>query len=180
MFAHPTRAQLRKMSLFSVFRMHEARAAALGKTRDDMAAELGMSPSNMQRLFADQNYWPTLPNLARFCRVTGTTLVLDWLLVQVEDGLFAEGGVPFGSCDVNEADLLRSLRDMAREFGELAARIEEGTRPDSEAGSSLSRTEARRIYREAMDLIGRAMDLAVRIRPAFAHTGTEEFFDGKG
>ena len=118
-----------------------------GKTRDEIAAEVGWGASNANRIFSSENYWPSLPTVARFCVACGNTLLLDWLHAQVR-----LGGLKFDPEPMDAASLVLSMGRMFRELGDVA-RVGER----SVADGDISPGEARQLIGELYELIEEAM-----------------------
>ncbi|BBD08428.1 phage regulatory CII family protein [Desulfovibrio ferrophilus] len=135
---------LEKLSLYDAIQLSVSKS---GKTRDEIAAEVGWAASNANRIFSSENYWPSLPTVARFCVACGNTLLLDWLHSQVR-----LGGLKFDPEPMDAADLVLSMGRMFRELGDVA-RVGER----SVADNHISPDEARRLMRELYELIEEAM-----------------------
>lgn len=132
------------LSLYDAIQLSISRS---GKTRDEIAAEVGWSASNSNRIFSRENYWPSLPTIARFCVACGNTLLLDWLNVQVR-----LGGLKFDPKPMDAKGLVLTMGRMFRELGDVAR---EGER--AVADGEISPGEARRLTRELYQLIEEAM-----------------------
>jgi len=135
--------KLDKLSLYDAIQLSVTKS---GKTRDEIAAEVGWAASNANRIFSSENYWPSLPTVARFCVACGNSLLLDWLHTQVR-----LGGLRFDPQPLDAADLVLSMGRMFRELGDVA-RVGER----SVADGSVSPDEARRLIKELYDLIEEA------------------------
>ncbi|WP_461210374.1 phage regulatory CII family protein [Desulfocurvus sp. DL9XJH121] len=135
--------KLDKLSLYDAIQLSVTKS---GKTRDEIAAEVGWAASNANRIFSTENYWPSLPTIARFCVACGNTLLLDWLHSQVR-----QGGLLFDPEPMDAAALVLSMGRMFRELGDVA-RIGER----SVADGRVSPDEARRLIRELYDVIEEA------------------------
>lgn len=109
-----------------------------GKSIEDVAAEMGWTMSNANRIFASDNYWPTLPNIPKLCEKLGNTILIDWLLVQAEQGGLEK---EFGEFDWVE--LLEALNQFSADVGALHEEAAEVVK-DREIDSH----EARRMRRK--------------------------------
>lgn len=132
--------KLDKLSLYDAIQLSVGRS---GKTRDEIAAEVGWAASNANRIFSSENYWPSLPTVARFCVACGNTLLLDWLHTQVR-----LGGLRFDPEPMDATTLVLSMGRMFRELGDVA-RVGER----SVADGIISPDEARRLIRELHGLM---------------------------
>ena len=130
-----------------------------GKNIDHVAAEMGWQPSNARRIFSSDDYWPTLPNLARLCVVLGNTILLDWLATQAE-----AGGCRLAFEALDAKGLLLSMGDMFKELGEAAAEC----RKALEGDQSISQAEARRLVRKLRDLAASVLRAISGLHPTAA------------
>ena len=139
-----------------------------GKTVEEVSAEVGWSTSVAQRISNPaENYWPGLPTIPRFCVACGSTLIIDWLVAQIEIG-----GVDLDTDCLDWTGLLLTLTDMERELGDVAREVREAIEPDKDDGvRRISRTEAKRIIREVQDVIGKGVDLINGLRPTAGKGG---------
>jgi hypothetical protein len=140
-----------------------------GKHRDDIAAEVGWSSSVSSRIFnPSESYWPSLPTVPRFCVACGSTLLIDWLVAQVEIG-----AVEIDPDELDWVGLLLALTEMEKELGDVAREVRRAIDPKGAKGRDLSRTEAKRIIREVQDIITKGVDIIKGLRPAAGQTGEE-------
>ncbi len=131
-------------SLASAIRMA---VAVSDKNEDEIAAAMGWGSSVSNRVFSNQDYWPTLPTIPRFCEVTGNTILAQWI---VDNTNFL--AVPAQPMDA--PTLMADLRKMMREFSELLRESEKALED-----GSISTAEARRVLNELDDIfsVGSAM-----------------------
>ena len=117
------------------------------KTDDEIAAEMGWSSSTANRIFHNQDYWPSLPNLPRLCLVLGNSVIPRWI---IDNAVFHFDRVR----PMDAPTLFTSLRQMMAETARL---IEEGEK-SLEDGKVVSQ-EARRVLRALADVfhVGGAM-----------------------
>lgn len=149
---------LTKLTLFEVFRL----ALRLsGKSESDIAEAMGWPPANAHRIFADDSYWPTLPNIPRLCAALGNQVILDWCRVQAAAMPCPERAKP-----LNPPALLDALAALFEESGQLAGRIRE-----SAADGTITSIERRRITREAYDVAVQALSIIAGLSAA---SGREE------
>jgi hypothetical protein len=140
-----------------------------GKHRDDIAAEVGWSSSVSSRIFnPSESYWPSLPTVPRFCVACGSTLLIDWLVAQVEIG-----AVELEPDELDWVGLLLGLTEMEKELGDVAKEVRRAIDPKGAQGRDLSRTEAKRIIREVQDVITRGVDLIKGLRHTAGNPGKE-------
>jgi hypothetical protein len=150
---------LRHLSLSDVIALMVAGA---GKHADDLAAEVGWSASVASRIFnPSESYWPSLPTVPKFCAACGSTLLIDWLVAQIEIG-----AVEIDPDAMDWQGMLLALTDMEKELGDVAQAIRTAIAPDEGDGKRrVSRTEAKRIIREVQDVITKSVDLINGLRP---------------
>lgn len=129
---------LKGFSLPAAFQM----ACALSrKSQDDIAAEMGWSISMSNRVFCNQDYWPTLASIPRFCQVVGNTILAQWIIENVNMGL-----------DVPAADAKSLLAHMRKLLHECSRVIEEGEKALDD--NTVDYCEARRMNKCIADLLG--------------------------
>ncbi|WP_243546347.1 phage regulatory CII family protein [Pseudodesulfovibrio tunisiensis] len=138
-----------------------------GRSWETVANMVGWGPANVNRIRdAKDDYWPTLPKLARFCSACRSTLVLDWIGAQVEIG-----AVELEVAALDCVSLLDSLGDLFREMGEVAKAGGDAVHDDGDKGCHISQREARQIIRELVDVINRGMLMVSRLRPIAGKPG---------
>lgn len=125
-----------------------------GKSVDDVAAEMGWGLSNANRIFSRENYWPTLPNLARLCTVLGNTVLLEWLHAQAE-----ACGLRFDAEDVDATGLVLALGRLFKEMSDVAKEGAEAVKD-----GKIDQGEARRILRELRDVAVEVRRLTTSLR----------------
>ncbi len=131
------------------------------KSRDDVAAEMGWTPGNADRIFGTENYWPTLPNIPRLCIVLGNNILIDWLHAQAHAG-GVKHHFPALDCgalllDMNQ--LMRDLGDAAKE-GERAVTIRPG-----ELAPRIDPAEASRLIKRLLSLCTDTIHTIRGLRP---------------
>ena len=142
---------LKKISLLDAMQLA---VAASGKSRDDIGAEMGWSPTVTNRIFSTDNYWPSLPSIPRLCFVMGNTIVADWILANAEEYLKKQPEI-----SLDAPGLIQELGRLFKEIGDVATQAERSVEDDK-----LTRLEARRIIRELYDVINKAMDMIAGLR----------------
>lgn len=145
----PTLDQLRGVSLQAALRLALATAT---KTEDEIAAAMGWSPAQQARFFRSHDYWPSLPNIPRFCAVMGNTVLPLWVIANTE---FCETR----STPVDAAALLRGLGQMLTEMGGLA---QDATKALEDG--SVDELEAKRMLRRLRDIFTAGYTLVPRLQ----------------
>ena len=86
--------------------------ALSGKSDDDIAAAMGWGSSVANRIFHNQDYWPSLPALPKLCVVLGNRVVPYWIMDNAD--YLVEKARP-----MDAPALFKALREMMRETAEL-------------------------------------------------------------
>lgn len=128
---------LRGYSLPAALRMAFALS---GKSDDEIAAQMGWSASTANRIFHNQDYWPSLPTLPKLCLVLGNDVVPRWIMENAE--FIMQPARP-----MDAPALFKALRGMMRETAEL---LEQGESALND--NSIAVQEARRVLRELSDV----------------------------
>ena len=144
---------LKLMSLADVLGLQVRRS---GKTWEDVAAVCGWPAGVTNRIRQpDDDYWPTLPRLPRFCVATKSTLVCKWIQAQAEaGGLKYRDPEPFDCMNA-----LKALADLTIELGDVANEIREAVH-----NKTIDHQEAKRILRKLYDLCGGCMSMIAGMR----------------
>lgn len=130
---------LRGMSLQAAFRL----AVALSRHSDpEIAAVMGWSKSVENRVFSNENYYPSLPNLTKFCDAVGNTIVPQHVMANCN--AVAE------QCD--PIDAVKLLSAMGSLFARMGAVAKEGEAALANDGK-VDAAEAKRILRRLQDVI---------------------------
>lgn len=111
------------------------------KSDDEIAAEMGWNRSTANRIFHNQDYWPSLPTLPKLCVVLGNAVVPRWI---IDNSDFILGRVQ----PLDAPALFKALRQMMQE---VAGLLEEGERALDD-GQVVS-MEARRVLRALEDVL---------------------------
>jgi transcriptional regulator with XRE-family HTH domain len=114
--------------------------ALSGKSDDEIAAAMGWGSSTANRIFHNQDYWPSLPTLPKLCVVLGNTVVPRWITDNAD--FLTERARP-----MDASQLFKALRGMMRETAEL---LEAGERALTDG--KIESLEARRVLRELEDI----------------------------
>jgi hypothetical protein len=138
---------LTKLSFPAVMSMALAQSRL---SRDDVAAEMGWSPSMASRTFTESdNYWPQLPSVPHLCAVLGNTLILEWMLANANALACPLRPAPLDP----ETMVLR----MGRLFREMSDVAKVGSRAVEDG--EITTSEARRIIKELRDLNSELMEM---------------------
>lgn len=125
------------------------------KSRDEVAASMRWSPGNADRIFATENYWPTLPNIARLCIVLGNNVLIDWLHAQAH-----AGGVKHDFSALNCGALLLEMNQLMRDLGDAAKECERAV-----ADKTLQPAEASRLIKRLLALCTDTIHTVRGLRP---------------
>lgn len=87
------------------------------KTEEEIAEEMGWSASVKNRILSNQDYWPSLSCLPKFCDVVGNEVIPRWI-IDNSACLSAQ------STPMNAQTLFKALRQMMKEVAELLAKGE--------------------------------------------------------
>lgn len=134
-----------------------------GKTLPDIAKGMDWSVSQARRVFSAAKFYPSYPDLPRFCAVVGNLTIINWLLARA-----TFHGIDEGRQSVDCAALLLRVTDIFAEVGDVA---EEARK--SVADNSLEPRELRSLIQELSDVLQQGMalvgDLREMERNAHAH-----------
>ena len=111
-----------------------------GKSDDEIAAQMGWNKSTANRIFHNQDYWPSLPTLPKLCVVLGNAVVPRWI---IDNSDFILGRTQ----PMDAPALFKALREMMKEVAHL---LEEGEQA-LEDGRVVSQ-EARRVIHALEDV----------------------------
>ena len=114
--------------------------ALSGKADDEIAAQMGWNKATANRIFHNQDYWPSLPTLPKLCVVLGNAVIPRWI---IDNADFMLGRAQ----PMDAPSLFAALRRMIKEVAHL---LEEGERALDD-GKVVS-VEARRILRALADV----------------------------
>lgn len=130
--------------------------AASGKSRDDLAARIGIQPMMLNRwLSVGDHHWPSVPMLPRICCAAGNDLIMQWLAAQINNL-----GLEYDNEPISTEELAREIVSMAAEFGQLAAEVEK-----SLADGCIDRKEALRLRHAVCRIARRGQAITNGIRP---------------
>lgn len=140
------------MSLFDA--LHQATRLS-GKTEDEVGAAMRWAPGNTARIYGQESYWPTLPNLPKLCVVLGNTVLLEWLQAQAE-----AGGVQHDFEELDCAALMLSFGKLFRDLGDVAKAGERAV-----ADQHIDATEAKVLIRKLLALSTTTVHTIRGLRP---------------
>lgn len=132
-------AGLKGMSLSAAFRLAVAESR---RTDDDIAAAMGWGPSVAGRFFSNNDYWPSLPSIPRFCRVVGNTVIPRWIMANMDYNQSQPQTEP--------VDAAAMVMLMAEFFGDVGSVAMAGR--DAVADGEVDPVEARRVLRRLREL----------------------------
>ena len=112
------------------------------KSDSDIAAEMGWSESIRSRMFSNMDYWPSLPNIPKFCQVVGNAVIAAWV---VDNANF----LVKKTSPTDAPRLMRQLRELLRGLSDLLAEAEKALEDEN-----IDSREARRVIRELLPLFG--------------------------
>lgn len=125
-----------------------------GLSLPDIAKGMGWSQSFARRVFSAEKFYPSYPDLPKFCAVVGNNIIIHWLLARA-----TFHGIDEARQDVDCNTLLRRVNDIFAEVGDVA---EEARR--SVADDSLEPQELRRLIKELSDVLQQGMALVGDLR----------------
>ncbi|GAB6066036.1 hypothetical protein JCM9492_11280 [Aquifex pyrophilus] len=73
---------LRSLSFKTALRIAKENA---GMTLEEISEKTGISLSQLQRYFSEDDYYPSPPKIVAISRALGTKLLAEWFLAQVSD-----------------------------------------------------------------------------------------------
>ncbi|MCK9327815.1 MAG: hypothetical protein M0P69_20130 [Bacteroidales bacterium] len=119
------------------------------RSLDDIATEMGWSPSQSQRFFNESDaYWPNLPSVPRLCCAMGNTVIIQWLLANAQCMGMGENAAP-----LDPTRFILAMGNLFRAMGRIATdgghAIEDG---------EISHDEARMIMKHLGKLAVDLMD----------------------
>ena len=146
------------MSLYDA--LHLARRLS-GMSPEDVGASMGWSKGITDWIFATENYWPILPNIARLCIVLGNNVLIDWLHAQAHAGGVKHHfpALDCGALLLEMNQLMRDLGDVAKE-GERAVTIRPG-----EFAPHIDPAEASRLIKRLLSLCTDTIHTIRGLRP---------------
>lgn len=135
-------AELASYSLPAIMRMAVAMS---GRSDDDIISAMGWETKYGYRMLNPQeNYWPGMPSLPRFCMVLGNDIIPRWICATAQNVAKAQ--------DVPPMDAENMVRALAALFAELGDVARQGQNAIANDGRIYVH-EARRIRRELEDLL---------------------------
>lgn len=125
-----------------------------GKGLPEIAKGMGWSQSLARRVFSAEKFFPSYPDLPKFCSVVGNLTIIHWLL---STATFY--GIDEARQNLDCNALLRRVNDIFAEVGDVA---EEARK--SVADNRLEPMELRRLIQELSDVLQRGMALVGDLR----------------
>jgi len=130
-----------------------------GKTLPDIAKAMNWSLSQARRVFSAEKFFPSYPDLPRFCAVVGNMTIINWLLAKA-----TFHGIDVTRQSLDCAALLMRVTDIFAEVGDVA---EEARK--SVADNVLEQQELRRLIQELSDVLRHGMALVGDLREMERH-----------
>lgn len=151
---------LARLDAVDVFKLAVERS---GKTVTQVRQEMGWGEPFARKVFSTAKFFPSFPELPRFCAVVGNTLVAQWIQLRA---------MTAGLEDAHEAvtceSLIGRIGELFAEMGDVGQRGADAIRD-----FKLEPRELRGIIREINDVIDKSMDLVADLR-AMERELTEE------
>ena len=101
-----------------------------GMTLEELSEKTGISLSQIQRYFSDEDYYPSPIKLVAICKALNTTLPIEWMLQQVKGSSLKWNGYHSVS---------KELSDVVNE---IVTALEDGV---------ITPVERERLYKEAIE-----------------------------
>ncbi|UIJ36907.1 hypothetical protein LWC08_09155 [Desulfobaculum bizertense] len=141
---------LSQMSLPAAMQLAESLS---GLSRDEISAAMGWNPCNGSRVLNPNDpYWPSLPNLPKFCAVVGNTVLLDWAKAQLSEGaLHRLEPMDASSFIMGLGQLFKEMADVAEVGGKC---VQDG---------DVSPQDAKKIMRELLDVLQKGQEMFIRL-----------------
>ena len=123
-------------------------------TLQQIAAEMGWSNGQARRIFSTDKYFPSFPEIPRFCAVVGNMVVVNWLMVRT----MAYGAEPHPE-DVDCSALVGRVGELFGETGDVGQAVQKAIQD-----GKLTAQEIRRIISEVRDVVSRSTALLGDLR----------------
>jgi hypothetical protein len=147
----PDVPQLRHLEAVDAFKLAVEES---GRPLPEIAQAMGWSMPQARRVFSAEQYFPSYPDLPRFCAVVGNLTVVHWLFAKATFYGFDE---QHQSLDC--ADLLLRVTEIFGEVGDVADEARRAV-----VDNRLDALELRRLIKELSDLLERGMALVGDLR----------------
>lgn len=144
---------LAQMSLPAAMQLAESLS---GLSRDEICAAMNWSPFNGNRILNPNDpYWPSLPNIPKFCQVVGNSILLDWASSQISpEALRKTEPMNARSFVLSLGELFKEMGDVARVGGQC---VEDG---------DVSARDAKDIMRELLDVMQKGQEMLSQLDAA--------------
>lgn len=130
--------------------------AQSGRTWEDVGSIVGWSPTTLNRIScATDDYFPKLTSLPKFCMACRSTMILDWIMAQV-DAMAVRS-------DVEALDAKGLLLSMSSLLQGLAAAAQAAS--EAIGDEKIGQNEARDIIRRLRTLSASAVRTISGLRP---------------
>ena len=138
-----------------------------GMSQDEVGAAMGWKPGNYDRIFGGGNYWPTLPNIPKFCVIVGNNILIDWLHAQAH-----AGGVQHQFPSLDCQGLLIDMNQLIRDLGDVAKECERSVLVlPGEHTPKIEAAEATRLIKRLLSLCTDTIHTVRGLRPIASGTG---------
>lgn len=129
---------LRALDPIDVFKLAMERS---NKPAQVIAAELGCSVGSIRRTLSTDKYFPSFPDIPKFCAVVGNTLVIQWLNLRAMDIEEPD------HASVDCVELLNRVGELFTETGEVGFEVKEAIKD-----GKLEPHELRKVIKEVSDV----------------------------
>lgn len=149
--ATPDVPQLRRLEAVDAFKLAVEES---GLSLPEIAKGMDWSMPQARRVFSAEQYFPSFPDLPRFCAVVGNLTVVHWLLAKA-----TFYGVDEQHQSLDCADLLLRVTEIFSDVGTVAEEARKAV-----ADNKLEACELRRLIRELSELLACGMALVGDLR----------------
>ena len=132
-----------------------------GLSQDEVGAAMNWKPGNYDRIFGSGNYWPSLPNIPKFCVIVGNNVLIDWLHAQAH-----AGGVQHAFPSLDCQGLLHDMTQLMRDLGDAAKECERAV-----ANRQIEAAEATRLIKRLLSLCTDSVQTIRGLRPIAGGAG---------
>lgn len=132
-----------------------------GMSNDEVGAAMDWKPGNYDRIFGSGNYWPSLPNIPKFCVVVGNNVLIDWLHAQAH-----AGGVKHDFPSLDCQGLLHGMNQLMRDLGDVAKECERAV-----VDNHIQAAEATRLIKRLLSLTTDTVHTIRGLRPIAGGAG---------
>lgn len=125
-----------------------------GKLAPQIAEEMGWSMAQINRIASVAKYYPSFPELPKFCSVVKNTLVVEWLQQRA-----VTYGIEIEHADVNCQSLVKEVSSLFSETSDVGQQVAAAIADDK-----LEKRELRAIIRELADVVNASMNFLEQLR----------------